>query len=62
VDDDALFVRFAALEQVMRDLQAQLDALKPHPPIGETICLKEKVARSGWSRHTLVRRALADPS
>jgi hypothetical protein len=59
--DDPL-ARLVALEQVVRDLQDQLDALKPSRRAASVICLKEAVARSGWSRHTLVRRALTDPS
>jgi hypothetical protein len=54
--------RFAAQEAKIADLARQLDELLAPKPPGEVICMKEAAARLGVSRHTLRRRALADPS
>lgn len=54
MDDDAA-QKFAALERVVLELQAQLATLAPKSP-GRLICMKEAAARSGFSRHTLRRR------
>jgi hypothetical protein len=53
--------KFAALETVIARLEEQLAAIAPKPP-GEVVCMKEAAARHGVSRHTMRRRALADPS
>jgi hypothetical protein len=54
--------RFAAQEARISDLARQLDAVLNPPPQGKVLCMKEAAARLGVSRHTMRRRALADPS
>jgi hypothetical protein len=66
MDAETIEMKFAALEAVIARheatvarLAAQLAAPKPS---AEVICMKEAAARLGVSRHTLRRRAKADPS
>jgi hypothetical protein len=53
--------KFLALEDVVAGLQARLDAIAPKQT-GSVINMKQAAARLGISRHTMRRRALADPS
>jgi hypothetical protein len=53
--------KFAAIEAMVARLESQLAAIAPKSP-GEIICMKEAAARLCVSRHTMRRRALADPS
>jgi hypothetical protein len=59
--DNETRLKFAALEVTIADLKTQLATIAPKPP-GEVLCMKEAAARRGISRHTMRRRALADPS
>ena len=53
--------KFTTLEAVIARLEEQLAAIAPKP-CAEVICMKQAAARLGISRHTMRRRALADPS
>jgi len=47
---------------VITRLEAQLAGLFAPKSPGKVLCMKEAAARRGVSRHTLRRRALADPN
>jgi hypothetical protein len=54
--------KFEAVQERLDVLQQQLDELRAPRPTGQTICLKEAAARSGYSTETVRRRLIADPS
>jgi hypothetical protein len=58
--DDETAARFAAQEAKIADLARQLDAvLNPPPRSRSVLTLQQAAFRSGFSRETMRRRALA---
>ena len=60
--DNETAEKIADLEATVADLKAQIAGLLAPKPRGEVICMKEAAFRLKVSRHTMRRRALADPS
>jgi hypothetical protein len=54
--------KFAAIEATVAELKTQLACLIAPKPKGKVIAMKEAAYRLGISRHTLRRRAMADPT
>lgn len=61
MDTEIIAQKVRALEAMFTELKEQFAMLAPKPS-AEVICMKEAAARLGISRHTMRRRALADPS
>jgi hypothetical protein len=62
MDPEIVDEKFAALEATVARLEEQLAGLLSPKSSLEVVCMKRAAARLGISRHTLRRRALADPS
>jgi predicted double-glycine peptidase len=60
--DAEIIEKVLALEATVAEFKEQLEGLFASKPSAEVICMKEAAARLGISRHTMRRRALADPS